>query len=175
MTELPEGFKWVDCPAAEARACMPESWEFRERRAQDGRIEYKMLFDDPNLKRNEMVGMGVSATGHVHLLKRAPAVLAAKQMVDLPDEMFMAPASETEVLRSDRLITFRRVMQVRAGVFGPRNGPPMTTYLSAAGDNKADKLYVATFNAPTNRWEEFQPIAKVMIENVLFGPQREGA
>jgi hypothetical protein len=153
---------------------MPEPWSFEERLAADGRTEYKLMFDDPQMANPDAidVGMAISAAGNIHELKKAPAVLAAKQMVDMPDTMFLAPASDTEMVRSHGLTTFRRIMHVPAGVFGPRDGEPMTTYLSATGDNKADKLYVAAFNTPSHMWEVFQPVAKVMVENVLFGPQR---
>jgi len=84
------------------------------------------------------------------------------------------PESDTEMVRSHGLTTFRRVMHVPGGLFGkPIRHGPSTSYISATGDNKADVLYVTTFNTPPGYWSTFEPIAKVMIENVLFGPQRE--
>lgn len=168
MTEsVPEGYVLQTCESINATLLMPAGWCFWNTGSDQYFVAHKKI--EFNRKSTFETGLTLSAiknVNHRSSYSYTAGRIAREHVESPPPHAKFQPISDLEIVNQGQQSTFRRQYITEGGMVMGLHLAPRTYYLGGICIAGSDTAYLSTFEAPTNEWEIYEPVAQVMIEGI---------
>lgn len=163
--ETPEGYELHTFDDIGLAVPAPEGWETWSIPEQPIGTQYYLSGESMGFDHERMLIVGMMVYGITkvrELLKQAPNSLA-RGFVEL-DDPGLSPISVTESAKHGPLQKFMRTYEGNAR--GSEGEGVKTVRLCGISNQKANTVYITTFETPVARWEQYKPVARMMIDGI---------
>ena len=166
---VPEsGYSLKRCVAINATVPVPEGWFYRED-FEAGTRAYFVTLEEIRGSGMYQTGLALNAISRISRQRTLPSLMAERLITDARPGF--TPMTEPRMVMSGPLVTYSRVFDFAGGVIEDKLIDPSVYYYSATGNDQRDIFYMALFETPTTRWEEFQDMEHVLIDNIVYDPR----
>jgi hypothetical protein len=169
LKDLPDGFKWQECAGIKAWVPMPEDWHYLAQ-AEPGTQAFFLTKERivPG-HREYQTGLALNAISRLGRARQLASSFA-QRAIEMP-KPGLEPVGERQIIDKHPLITFRQHFAYAGGELEGRDAYPMHMYWSATGNDRHNIAYIANFETPAAEWEQYQDVAKLMIEEMVLNPR----
>jgi len=152
--EAPQGYSWVKLKAIKTSVLQPDNWFFNAEK-QNKTLAYFITKEDYTKDPNQMFATGFSLNVLTDIGERK-AVNFVETMVS--NLIKQGTAIKQEEIKNNNLIGKLLIIQI---------GNTIIEY-KIVGNKQTNKVYIASFETPANKWEKNKNIAKTILDKLNF-------
>jgi len=152
--DAPDGYKWVKLKAIKSYVLQPNGWFFNIEQ-QNKTYAYFVTKEDYTKDPNQMFATGFSLN--------ALTDIGSKKAIDFSETMFINLKKQGTLLESKKIDDENLVGKI----FIVQIGKTIIKY-KIVGNKKTNKVYIASFETPADKWEENKDTANIILDNLNF-------
>jgi len=152
--EAPTGYSWVKLKAIKSYVLQPKGWFFNVEQ-QNKTYAYFVTKEDYTKDPNQMFSTGLSLNALTNI--------GSRNAVDFANGMFVNLKKQGTVLESKKFDD----KNLTGNIFIVQIDNTIIEYKIIA-NKKTNKVYIASFESPADKWEENKKIANTILDNLNF-------